>query len=173
MKGNSALLDTKKKNWIVRHFERYRKRRPWSFCWHISIEGFAASFLVAGVLFFLLDLPELDLEMTAIEFLLLAVILAPVVETLIFQALPICIARMCHASFAAQVVISMLLFSLPHFAEQADFGISAGLVGGFYFAFTYAHWRQKSRWTALWITIVSHSFNNGLAFILLLMLGEF
>ena len=173
MKGNSALLDTKKKSWIVRHFERYRKRSPWSFCWRISIEGFVVAFAIVAVLEVLFRLPERDLEMTASEFLFIAVLILPFIETLIFQAFPIFIARACHASFAAQVVISMLLFSLPHFVEGADVGIGAGIIGGFYSAFTYAHWRQKSRWTALWTTTVSHSLHNALAFVILIMVGEF
>ena len=173
MKENSALLDIKKKNWIVRHFEKYRKRSPWSFCWRITIEGFVVAFVILGILNLLFYVPDIDLEMTAIEFLLLAVILAPVVETLIFQALPIFVARLCRARFAIQVLISMFLFAVPHFSEGPDVGVGAGIIGGFYSAFTYAHWRQKSRWTALWTTTVSHSLHNALAFVILLMVGEF
>jgi hypothetical protein len=173
MQENSTSLDTARKSWLLRHFDRYRERRPWSFCWRITIEGFLAAYVIVFLLNFLFDFPEIDLELTASEFLFICVLIGPIVETFIFQALPIFVARICRAGFATQIIVSMGLFAMPHFSEGFDVGIGAGIIGGFYSAFTYAHWRQKSRWTALWTTTVSHSLHNGLAFAILIIAGEF
>lgn len=160
-------------NWLIRHFQRYRKRKPWAFCWRIAIEGLLVSFLCALVLALLF--PELEREFpdwdTGTIFLVIVVI-APVGETLLFQALPIFAARKFNAPFSWQIIISMAIFAGLHFLEGILTGIAAGLVGGFYFAFTYAHWRQKSRWTAFWVTAASHAFNNAIAFALLALGGE-
>ena len=66
----------------------------------------------------------------------------------------------------------MAIFAGLHFLDGVAAGICAGMAGGFYFAFTFAHWREKSRWTAFWVTAVSHAFNNFVAFVLLAIGGE-
>ena len=92
--------------------------------------------------------PELGREFPdwspAVMFLII-VVLAPIFETLLFQALPIFIARKFKAPFALQVVSSMVVFAGMHFLDGIAVGICAGITGGFYFAFTFAHWREKSR----------------------------
>ena len=97
---------------------------------------------------------EIDLSF---EVLLIAgVVAAPVLETLILQAFPVWIARLCNAGFSVQIVVSVVAFTIPHALEGIQAGIAAGLAGGFYFAFTYVHWRERSKWKAFWITAVSH-----------------
>ncbi|NIP25918.1 MAG: CPBP family intramembrane metalloprotease [Phycisphaerae bacterium] len=131
------------------------------------------SFLCALILALLF--PELDREFPDWDMgtiFLIVVLIGPVVETLLFQALPIFVARKFNAPFVWQIVISMVIFTSLHFLEGIPTGIAAGLVGGFYFAFTYAHWREKSRWTAFWVTAISHAFNNAIAFALLALSGE-
>lgn len=160
-------------NWLIRHFSRYRKRKPWAFCWRIAIEGLLVSILCALVLALLFpDLHRESIDWSAAEIFMAIVILAPVFETLLFQALPIFAARKFNAPFSWQIIISMAIFASLHFLEGIGAGIAAGMVGGFYFAFTYAHWRQKSRWTAFWVTAVAHAFNNAVAFALLALGGE-
>jgi hypothetical protein len=61
-----------------------------------------------------------------------------------------------------------VLFAAAHFTEGLAVGVGAGLVGGFYFAFTYVHRRERSRWTALWTTAVCHGIHNAIAILLLL-----
>lgn len=160
-------------NLLIRHFQRYRQRKPWAFCWRISIEGLLVSILCALVLALLF--PELDREFPDWDMgtiFLVVVVIGPVVETLLFQALPIFIARKFNAPFIWQIIISTVIFTSLHFLEGIPTGIAAGVVGGFYFAFTYAHWREKSRWTAFWVTAISHAFNNAVAFALLALGGE-
>jgi hypothetical protein len=57
-------------------------------------------------------------------------------ETLIFQALPIFIVRMLKGSIRFQILVSTLLFSAAHFPEGIATGLSAGVSGGLYFAFS-------------------------------------
>ena len=99
-------------------------------------------------------------------------VVAPLLETLIFQAFPIWIARLCKARFSIQVVASLVPFCAVHAVEGVGTGIAAGLIGGFYFAFTYAHWRERGRWPAFWVTAVSHAIHNGILIPLAFALGE-
>lgn len=158
---------------LIRHFQRYRQRKPWAFCWRIAIEGLIVSLLCALALSYLFpDLHREVLDWSAAEIFLVIVVLAPVFETLLLQALPIFIARKLKAPFAVQVLASTVVFAALHFLEGISTGICAGMLGGFYFAFTYAHWRQKSRWTSFWVTAVSHAFNNAIAFTFLALTGQ-
>lgn len=157
-------------NRLTRHFQRYRQRKPWAFCWRIAVEGLIISLLCALALSYLFpDLHREVLDWSAAEIFLVIVVLAPVFETLLLQALPIFIARKLKAPFAVQVLASTVVFAALHFLEGISTGIAAG---GFYFAFTFAHWRQKARWTAFWVTAVSHAFNNATAFTFLAFTGQ-
>ena len=158
-------------NWLRSHFQRYRKRKPWDFCWRIALEGTLVSLAAAFVLD-LLGLAEREIEVGFAALLLLAVVIAPVFETLIFQAFPVWIARLCKASFPVQIVASVVPFFLVHAIEGLATGLAAGLISGFYFAFTYVHWRQERRWTAFWVTAVSHAIHNGIVIPLAYALGE-
>jgi hypothetical protein len=100
------------------------------------------------------------------------VVIAPIFETLIFQAFPVWIARLCKARFSIQILASMIPFTIIHSIEGVQTGIAAGLVSGFYLAFTYTHWREYKRWSAFWITAVSHAIHNVILISLALALGE-
>jgi len=158
-------------NWLRSHFQRYRERKPWDFCWRIALEGFLVS-LAAAFALDLIGLGEREIEVGFEALLFLGVVIAPLLETLVFQAFPVWIARLCKASFRVQIVASVIPFFLVHAIEGVAAGVAAGLIGGFYFAFTYVHWRQQSRWTAFWVTAVSHAMNNGIAIPLAYALGE-
>lgn len=157
--------------WIIRHFERYRERRPLDFCLRIGIE----STLVGVAAAFLLDLlgtsrREMDIQFWTL--LLAAVLIAPPVETLIFQAFPVWIARLFRARFSMQMLASVVPFALIHGLEGIQAFTAAGLIGGFYLAFTYVHWRERSRWKAFWITTIAHALGNGIVILLALAFGE-
>jgi hypothetical protein len=147
--------------WLRRHFRRYWRREPWDFCWRIAIEGTLVS-LAAALVVSILGAEGRKLEINFPALLCIGVIVAPVLETLLFQALPVCLARLCKASFAQQVVASVVPFFLAHAVEGLATGVAAGLVGGFYFAFSYARWCRKSAWTAFWVTAASHAIHNGI-----------
>jgi hypothetical protein len=96
---------------------------------------------------------------------------APVVETILFQLFPIWVVRLGNARFSIQVVASLIPFFLAHLSEGIAAGISAGLVGGFYLAFTYAHWCEKSKLTAFWVTAVAHFIHNAIVLLLVFALN--
>ena len=124
------------------------------------MEGLAVSVAVAMVMW-CLGVPELKLNASRRRVVVAAILVAPIVETLLFQALPIGCARLLKAKFASQVAWSMALFCVLHIASNGiGSGVAAGLIGGFYFGFTYAHWRGRSRWTAFWTTGLSHAMSN-------------
>jgi hypothetical protein len=117
-------------------------------------------------------LPHREINMDFCPLLWQFVVIAPVIETLIFQAFPVWIARLCKARFSVQILVSVIPFTIDHAIIGIQAGIAAGLIGGFYFAFTYVHWREHRRWTAFWVTAVSHAISNGIAILLAWALGE-
>jgi len=61
---------------------------------------------------------------------------------------------------------------VAHALKGVTTGLAAGLLTGFYLAFTYAHWREQTRWTAFWTTAGSHAIHNGIVIPLAFALGE-
>jgi hypothetical protein len=158
-------------DWVIDHFRGYRRRTPWDFCWRVTLEGLGASLAVA-LAAWLLGAPEMKVNVSRRTLLVAGVLVAPGVETLLFQALPIGCARLLKATFASQVAWSTVLFCVLHIVTNGiGSGVAAGLVGGFYFAFTYAHWRAHSRWTAFWTTGLSHAMSNATAISLAIACG--
>lgn len=159
-----------KLNWIKLHFQKHGKRSPWDFCWRTAIEGVVLSFVTVLVLTVFIKVEERQFMEWSVPVLLAVVlVVAPVLETLLLQAAPISIARLLKAGIKIQVLSSVTIFALLHFPEGIAVGIGAGLIGGFYLAFAYAHWAQKSTWKAMWITTVAHMLRNALAVTPLLM----
>ena len=160
-------------DFIRRHFKKHIGRSPWDFCWRIGVESTLASLIAAVILTLTLGEAERDFLDWPIEAVfILVVLVAPVLETLLFQALPIFFVRLLKGSLQAQVLVSTILFAAVHFAEGIPVGVSAGIIGGFYFGLAYAHWRTQSRWRPLWITTVCHAIHNGIGFALLVILGN-
>ena len=159
--------------WIQKHFEGYRKRQPWDFCWRLGIESTLASLVAASLLAIVFDSEQREILNLPIGVVFLAIIvIAPPLETLLLQAFPIFVVRVLKGSFGAQVIISTIFFAVCHLPEGVATFISAGIVGGLYFGFACAHWRMKSRWKSFWVTTGCHVIHNGIAFILLVALGN-
>ena len=155
--------------WVVGHFRKHRTRKPWASCWRIGLESLIVGLVVAIILSFFVQSSRREIQdWPAYKLLLAALLISPAIETLLFQAVPIEIARRLKAGFGLQVLASMILFTLPHMLEGISVGTAAGLVGGFYLAFIYAHWRAKSLWTALWTTAVAHMIGNSLVLLTLI-----
>jgi len=160
-------------NWIRRHFARYKERGPWSFCWRIGLESTVVSLALAAVLVGLLGTSEREFMKFSIgQVFALLLLVAPPLETLIFQALPIFIVRWRKGSLRTQILVSTFIFAAAHFPEGIAVGVSAGVIGGLYFAFAYAHWRRHARWRAFWVTTLVHAIHNGIAFIMLIVAGN-
>jgi hypothetical protein len=158
---------------VKSHFRKYLERKPWDFCWRIGVESTVVSLAAAVVLSMIFGPTKrefLDYSIEAVFILL--ILIAPPLETLLFQAIPIFFVRLFKGSLRTQILVSTALFAACHFPEGIDIGIAAGIIGGLYFAFAYAHWRTKSRWHPLWITTVAHAIHNGIAFVLLVIAGN-
>jgi len=145
--------------WLIDHFRAHRNRSLWSFLWRVNLESVAVSFSL-GVLAFLLRLPARELNMTIGTLIGFGVVVAPVFETFLFQGLPVGVARFFEAKFDSQVLLSTVLFTIAHFQAYGIGAIPSACAGGLYLAFTYAHWRERSRWTAFWMTALSHAVYN-------------
>ena len=167
---SQMAIGSQQMNRIRAHFLKHLLRRPWDFCWKVAVEGVIVSIIPAVILVNLLNEPEREFLNWPMP-VILAVILvgAPILETLLFQALPITIARWLKAGFKVQILASLVPFALVHLPEGIATGVCAGFVGGFYLAFTYAHWVEKSAWTALWTTTVAHFIRNSFAAALIIL----
>lgn len=99
-----------------------------------------------------------------------SVVVIPWLETLVYQSLPIGLCRRLRLGIATQALTSTVAFFAVHLSLGLVSGIAAGLVGGFYLAFTYIRWRRCSWWTAVWVTSLSHALGNGI--ICLVLLGS-
>ena len=89
-----------------------------------------------------------------------AVVLAPILETLLLQTLPIEVGRRRRWPFAFQFLAGSAPFAALHFLGGPAVGLAAGVVGGFFFCYTYMECRKRSWWTATWVTAVTHCLHN-------------
>ena len=163
---------------IAAHFGAHRQRDRWSFFWRITGEGLLASIILiaAAAIVFAAASNVLRMDdrtdlkrMSAIQLIVLVCVVAPILETLLLQTLPVAIMRACRQRFWIQVVASTGPFAALHFPVSFSTGIGAGLAGGFYFASTYVHWREKSLAHAIWMTAATHAARNTLLVALLLL----
>ncbi len=158
---------------LSNHYRRYMLLSPLTFCWQITVENLIVSLTVTGIiLFFFQPSTRTNLEtLSPTQFFWLVIIIGPILETVILQAFPVFLAKMIGFKFLGQVFFSIIPFAILHFSRSIGTGIGAGIIGGFYSAFTYVHWRGKSLWTAVWVTALSHVLYNFAIFAMLI--GEF
>ncbi len=86
-------------------------------------------------------------------------ILAPIVETLLSQWLPISVARRLKQSVPVQIGVSALLFSAAHCGSGLA-GILAAIIPGIVFAYVWVKWRDRSTWWAIGATSLTHFWVN-------------
>ena len=159
---------------LRRHFRKHARRKPWDFCWRTSLEGLIVSFAVVIPLSLIITQDPREMaDWPAGKVIVLAVLFAPLFETLLLQVIPISIARAFKAKIHTQIIISTILFAALHFPEGIAVGMGAGVVGGWYFAFAYARWARKSFWTALWVTTGAHLIRNAIAISMMLLTRGF
>ena len=150
--------------WFVGWLRRYEDHRPWTFCWRIALEKMGVT-IAAAILFSVIDMKykfgwmrdkQPDIHPTFPDM----VFLAPILETTLFQTIPIGLLSWIGASFGTQAAASAVLFALAHYTNSIGSGLAAGNVGGVYLGYTYAYWLQFSFRKAFWITALSHSLGN-------------
>ena len=146
--------------WIAARFDAYRKMEKGSFLWRITLEGLVIPLVLVGPFIVAFDLPPRVVDFNDARFWLTAIVVAPLLETILLQTFPVMVARRLRAGFWVQVVAGMGLFAATHFALGVAAGLMAGVAGGFYFSFTYVHWRQESLSSAVWMTAATHGLHN-------------
>jgi len=150
---------------FVAHFERHRRRGAQAFFWWITAESMAVSAVLALGFRALISEPAPAWASSSRPSLFAQlVLLAPVVETLLFQILPVGLARWARAGFRGQLLAAWLPFACFHFFNGIVSGIAAGVGGGFYLGFAYAHWRERGFGTAVGLTMLSHAVHNAFVF---------
>lgn len=89
-----------------------------------------------------------------------SILIAPIAETLSFQAVPIALLSAAGASLGTQLIVSAALFAWLHYTASMRSGIGAGILGGVYLGYPFVRWFPASLWRAFWITTVAHSLRN-------------
>jgi membrane protease YdiL (CAAX protease family) len=105
-----------------------------------------------------------DLEELGVAgFVFVGVILAPLLETLFFQTIPIKLVQKFVGWHTNQVAwaLSSLLFALAHASYSIWYAIAI-LPLGMVLAVAYIHFEQKNR-TGYWVTAAVHALRNALA----------
>jgi hypothetical protein len=153
---------------VLSHFDAYHRRTKFDFFWRITLEGLVLPLILARLVSWIVPVPHRTAFAGMPWWKLFAeiVILAPFFETLLLQSFPVMIARACQRGFWGQVAATLVPFAALHFVENWGVGVFAGMLGGFYLAFTYVRWRQVSYRAAFWMTAGSHAVHN-LAVVLL------
>jgi len=100
-----------------------------------------------------------------IYFLVSGVILAPIIETLIGQWLPIQVASLFFHRPAILICISAFFFSFLHVSDDLAglVGFFAVLPGAVLLAWSFIIKRKESFWHAYWITTAIHGLHNLIA----------
>ena len=149
--------------WIVGWLRRYEVHTPWAFCWRIALESLGVKIALTILLGIIDGIFKLgwtkDEESDFKPSFALLVFHAPIIETLISQAIPIALLSWLGASIGTQVAASGLLFAAAHF-DSIPSGLIAGISGGVYLGYTYAYWLQTSFRKAFWITALFHALSN-------------
>jgi len=105
--------------------------------------------------------PRSDLaKMTLFWLLGLVLIAGPLFETLVFQCLSLEFTSTLRVRRSLRFLFSIIPFALGHHFAGIPTVLSAGIVGGFYFAFTYDRWRKESLIVAVAMTFLLHSSFN-------------
>ncbi len=100
---------------------------------------------------------------SAPQLALLAIIVAPILETIFFQFLVGTVAKACTRNMGAQLAIICIPFALNHFLRGIPVGLSAGVVGGVVFGFLFIAWQEVSVSKAILATMLTHALHNAAA----------
>lgn len=148
---------------VVRaHFSRLAEKQKGSFLCRTWLEAVLLAYLVGNLVQRVWPAgPRSDIEtMTVWGLIGLVLILGPLFETLVFQCIPLEFAAALHVRRSLRVMVSVVPFAFAHAFAGIPTVLAAGMVGGFYFAFTYERWRKESLVVAVAMTFILHSSFN-------------
>jgi hypothetical protein len=147
---------------IYTHFSRLAKRGKWSFLWRTWLEAVLLAYVVANAVQAVFPAgPRSDLaQMTLLGMLGFVLVVGPFFETLAFQCLSLELTTALRVRRIIRFISSIVPFALLHSSAGLPTVVAAGIVGGFYFAFTYERWRRESLIVAVVMTFLLHSSFN-------------
>ncbi len=144
------------------HFDQLNARSKRSYFWRVWLETTLFAYIVGNLLqglFHFRTRTDLD-HYGPMALVTLTVIAGPIVETVIFQCLPLEFAESLKFRRFWQFALSIVPFAIGHLFAGIPTSVSAGVIGGFYFAFTYSRWKRESLFVGLVMTILLHSSFN-------------
>ena len=148
--------------WLFKPVRSSNCKNILQFVLRILAQQFTVKIIVAILLTFLLqETYKSKIVITNPLLVIIGIIvLAPILETLFFQTLMIELTKRVKKSYFIQFCAGMIPFAIVHFFHGIIIGIAAGVVGGFFFTYTYLEWRKESRWKATGVTALTHCLHN-------------
>lgn len=149
-------------NLVRRYLSGLERHGRWAFLWRTWIHAVVISYAAASLTQLVVPAgPRTDLmRLPALELCLLVLAIGPFTETLLFQFLPLEVARAAAVRRWLRFAISIVPFAFMHLFVGLSTVVAAGFVGGFFFAFTYERWRKESAFVAVMMTFLLHSSFN-------------
>lgn len=160
-------MATRTLTWIEGYFSRIEHYSLSRFIIELSFIALIGKVIVGALLSFLIpslhptDIPE-TLDLPLIPLLFVSILLMPVLETLLFQCLPITLVKFFTARETTGIVVSSALFSFAH--GYPDFLII--VPGALVFAYAFVVRSRTSIWTAIGVTTILHTVHNMAALLL-------
>ena len=94
----------------------------------------------------------------------LPLIVAPLVETLLFQWAPISLAARLKQRLSVQILVSTALFSLMH-ASSGLLAVLSAIPSGLVFAYAWIQWRKRGFPWAVAVTALTHFWVNSFVYV--------
>lgn len=156
------------------HFNAHISRKTSAFILCVSMEMMVFSIVTSYIAHeFILKKVDTQLFQEGFSFLeywVIAIFFAPVFETFFLQLIPILALKRMGIDLRFQFVVSCLLFILVHFSYGLAHGISGGVVGGAYLAFSFLVYANNSTLKAFFVTTSIHTIANVSMFFLSVIL---
>jgi hypothetical protein len=161
-------------NRIREHFNKLTNFKIFPFIFSVCLEQLSIS-LVVGYIISLIFPDKYfkdPFDWNHIFFFrLYAIFVGPIIETLLFQAIPIKILWRLTKSKKICLIGSILLFAVVHIFQGWLNGFPSGVIGGFYYAFSYFIWRERNVKYAFLITAGIHMIYNLSIIIIMIFLS--
>lgn len=154
--------------WYMRRAARYSNRR---FIVELLILSYVLKIAGSLPLFFLPDeafaIVQKPDDMPVAVFVLFALVLAPVLETVIFQWFLLWVASLFTAKLTWRIGVSAFIFALAHVPDSPLIACAV-FFPGLVFAMSFLVKRRESRWRGFWVTGTIHALHNVIALPLLM-----
>jgi hypothetical protein len=144
------------------HYCQYFYKKPLQIICQFLFENVFLAFIIGYIIIFFFPKYNKDPFSDISIYLLIisAVIIAPFVETLLFQTIPISFAIKYKRSLIIQLLSSILPFSIIHILQYGLIGLVSGVIGGYYLSLSYVIWRKQNNRYAFFLTVLTHSIYN-------------